>query len=516
MMAMPQHLDTVEQVYAAGSWNLRTPEGCGTFVEAAVSALHRRDRRWGHLRKRPEQHNWNGHAHDGALYLSDTPGRSQFVDFIADAESTDPSRVPRIVWNPDEPRYSASDWYAPEAAAPSGTRLGCSLFWLLAGVEQYPAQLEANLRWVRDVLKADYVRAFGQTQGDGRHAGGPDPWAFAGIEPTATRIVKATDLCARFGLKVQWTIVASRPDDQGLAGLEALVDRFADALVDRLHHVELFDICNEYEMWNKMEPSEMRVCARRLRAQLPAGFPIALSTPVSMLAGLSQAEVWTEMERLHGGDSGANAVTPHYTRPDMTPWGPESDLGPVVRGWRRYNNEGPGPGASNGSIIDPAMLAQHFARSRDAGEAGYVYHALPGIWGGHCHPQWPNENRWPNFWDVPNAEAIAKAIHTVRAGGTVDTGGGGGGSTVPLPDRGEMMAEALELDRYYRSPEGLQRSQGLSIDGAPDWEGVGAWLFDVYLRARLAGKSREDARALYIKDIRRSAEWRQKHPGEQP
>lgn len=88
--------------------------------------------------------------------------------------------------------------------------------------------------------------------------------------------------------------------------------------------------------------------------------------------------------------------------------------------------------------------------------------------------------------------------------------------TVFVPDRGEMMHEGEMLDAYYSSQEGLQRVQGLSKNGRPDWEGVGAWLFDVYLRARMSGKTREQSRADYIAAIRQSLEWQSKHPGETP
>lgn len=92
---------------------------------------------------------------------------------------------------------------------------------------------------------------------------------------------------------------------------------------------------------------------------------------------------------------------------------------------------------------------------------------------------------------------------------------------VVLPDRSEMMQEGQFLHAYYVSPWGLQRPQGLWIVGPdgighPDWEGIGAWLLDVYLKARVAGKSRAEARADYVKQIRESSEWRTKHPGETP
>lgn len=89
-----------------------------------------------------------------------------------------------------------------------------------------------------------------------------------------------------------------------------------------------------------------------------------------------------------------------------------------------------------------------------------------------------------------------------------------------LPGRDEMHATGLWLDGYYASREGLQRPMGLSIGGRPDWEGVGAWLFDVYLKARLAGLTPEQARARVVSEIRRAGgptgEWQIKHPGETP
>lgn len=81
-----------------------------------------------------------------------------------------------------------------------------------------------------------------------------------------------------------------------------------------------------------------------------------------------------------------------------------------------------------------------------------------------------------------------------------------------LPGREEMMNAGRWLDAFYRAPEGLQRDNGLSINGGPDWEGVGAWLFDVYLQARVNGKSEGDARAAVVAAIRQTDEWKSRHP----
>ena len=104
-----------------------------------------------------------------------------------------------------------------------------------------------------------------------------------------------------------------------------------------------------------------------------------------------------------------------------------------------------------------------------------------------------------------------------------DPGDHGIGTVVPAPapphehpGREEMMQAGTWLDGYYRSAEGLQRKEGLSKNGVPDWEGIGAWLFGVYFMARVDGKTPEQARGAVVAAIRRTDEWQSKHPGERP
>lgn len=89
-------------------------------------------------------------------------------------------------------------------------------------------------------------------------------------------------------------------------------------------------------------------------------------------------------------------------------------------------------------------------------------------------------------------------------------------ATVVVPGREEALDEMKWLDAYYAAPEGLQRPNGLSLGGKPDFEGIAAWYLDVYQQERIKGKSRADARAAYVSQIRHSDEWKQKHPGETP
>jgi hypothetical protein len=79
-------------------------------------------------------------------------------------------------------------------------------------------------------------------------------------------------------------------------------------------------------------------------------------------------------------------------------------------------------------------------------------------------------------------------------------------------DRTEFLQAMQRLDTYYASTEGLQRPNGLSINGAPDFLGIAAWVFDVYLNARLAGQIPTVAWGRVVAAIEATDEWRQKHP----
>lgn len=85
-----------------------------------------------------------------------------------------------------------------------------------------------------------------------------------------------------------------------------------------------------------------------------------------------------------------------------------------------------------------------------------------------------------------------------------------------VPGREEALDEMKWLDGYYAAPEGLQRPNGLSLNGKPDFEGLAAWYLDIYQNERLKGRTREEARAAYVKLIRHSGEWQGKHPGVTP
>jgi len=121
-------------------------------------------------------------------------------------------------------------------------------------------------------------------------------------------------------------------------------------------------------------------------------------------------------------------------------------------------------------------------------------------------------------------DVTQKTIDSGNPGGWIKSASSVPGPTPPPavlpPGREEALDEQNWLHNYYMSPEGLQRPKGLWRDDTtppgPDFEGISAWYLDVYQRERMAGKSRTDARAAYVTQIRHSAEWQAKHPGVTP
>lgn len=79
--------------------------------------------------------------------------------------------------------------------------------------------------------------------------------------------------------------------------------------------------------------------------------------------------------------------------------------------------------------------------------------------------------------------------------------------------REDVVGAVAFVDDLYRSADGLQRPDGLYMPDAKkvDAEAIGTWVLDVYLRARIEGKSDAEARQSIVDAIRGSDEWRRKH-----
>lgn len=79
--------------------------------------------------------------------------------------------------------------------------------------------------------------------------------------------------------------------------------------------------------------------------------------------------------------------------------------------------------------------------------------------------------------------------------------------------REEVVAAVGFVDELYRSTDGLQRPGGLYNADAQrvDAEAIGTWILDVYMKARIEGKTDAEARQSIADAIKGSDEWRRKH-----
>jgi hypothetical protein len=75
----------------------------------------------------------------------------------------------------------------------------------------------------------------------------------------------------------------------------------------------------------------------------------------------------------------------------------------------------------------------------------------------------------------------------------------------------EMERTMTWLDSFYRAPEGLRRTNGISGDQNPDFAAISVWVFDTYLRLRLQGATETSARETVEAAIRRTPEWQRAH-----
>ena len=68
--------------------------------------------------------------------------------------------------------------------------------------------------------------------------------------------------------------------------------------------------------------------------------------------------------------------------------------------------------------------------------------------------------------------------------------------------------------RFFVAAVALNKSDGLAINGGPDFLGLAAWIFDGYLAARSRGFSADQSFGNVVADVTQTGEWRGKHPGQ--
>lgn len=432
------------------------------------------------------------------------------IDFIIGAGGPNPAPGWASVGSGGHP----GAWVQPAGAVepkPRTCRLGVSFFPALAlSVKDFP-RYQSELVWFKAKLKPNYARIFWWLS--------DAPWRIIGTawmsdQQRKDALRRVLEDLIGIGIQPQVTVFGSVEED--LSRRRQLIDHFADTFRPYGPKCFLVDGVNEpgaigYETGHYAHTREI---ARQLAAaNLGVPFLAAASPDFLHQRTASDAEIEADTCKLMDGlPAAVNAITPHWGR---KPWQPHRPLGRCAAGKVILNDEARGFRSSIAQIDDPADFGRDALATARAGEIGYTLHTEPGVWEGYCdpstNPDWGNNNKYARIQDIPRIDEIVEALHAALGEGVIIEPGNGGTGEMPLPDRGRVDAFLKWLHRYYQSPEGLQRPEGLWINGAPDFEGIAAWGYDVYLKQAQAGKTDDEAKTEVVKQIEQSDEWKKKH-----
>ena len=88
------------------------------------------------------------------------------------------------------------------------------------------------------------------------------------------------------------------------------------------------------------------------------------------------------------------------------------------------------------------------------------------------------------------------------------------GTEAGYAEMAELMERLAREQPGYLDVESVrsESGEGITVSYWASREAIAAWIFDVYLQARMAGKSDAEARGLVMEQIKSSEEWRRKHP----
>lgn len=293
--------------------------------------------------------------------------------------------------------------------------IGCSVFPIMGMIRTGEIErLKRNLDFFKTKFNGEYIRWF-YTVG-GHLFDGFDPWSEIGSffdrPGHADFFLQGLDLLKEFELKSHLVLAGTHEQVDTEEKEQMVVEACASQITGRWDEFVLIEPRNEYIV-NGGVSHNCRNMARTLRSRVPTGFPITLSSLDSVMGGNASVEVVREeYNKLYGGDSGANCVTIHNTRPEPI-WNPLSlrdKLGLTEDIW---DSEGRGPGASAGGDTSDAEIQRTDLNNAKAGRAkGKLFHSRPGVWLGKCNPAFPAENSPANIYDIPGINEIARVYNS--------------------------------------------------------------------------------------------------------
>lgn len=548
----PNHFKTVKDLNKARPELLRHNSfgSCAEFLQLLLQQLPVSEG-WGHLSKSSGE---TGYTFPNNIRVSHDVIYSNVyrrqVDVIYGGGGHPTPGGP--AWDEIDPSLyrPGNQWVAPfpgvwDSDAPNDIEviralLGRGWFCFLRAQQDWPSELEQNWKWLLDNENPDFFRVFLNLEGL-RHVGtiGIDVWRDAGVNPWwpwwSDGVKKMLDRFGVAGKKALLTLHGGRE----YVLTNDLIRRFNDQLVKacdgRWNSVLICEGANEYKV-NGWTEDSVRAVTRDLWSKVPSGTIIAISSPDLAHNGEpTNEEMLQSMEALYGGDgAGANFMTIHRNRDARSKWYSPFSYNPFMQNFVKGDNEPSGQAASAGGDVNtPGILINQYVMASEAGWKNHVAHCAWSVWNGHLPKEWIahlkfvggdfyGEQHAKHFvWEQANMTAVSQGLREYRKSGIVIAPDPKPEpepeDDLVLPDRNRVYNFMLRMDAYYKSPEGLQRPLGMIVprsDGQPqaDFEGLAAWVFDVYMQNASRGMSDDDCFELCVDGIEQSAEWKAKHP----
>jgi hypothetical protein len=337
--------------------------------------------------------------------------------------------IPPDQWRPANVYVDVSSWPiydsgTPHDAGPTGVcQVGWGWFCLMTALAEWPDEAKANMEWIINEINPSCVRVMLAVEGESHATGGdPDVWRDAGVfitEDWENRYKQMLDVVGGLGRQVHATVYGGRNQTPTESDRNRFHDRIIAASQGRWEAIRSFECANEYKV-NKWTPAEVRAMGRDLRAKLPAGFRLSLSSPDAAHAGsgdMSNEVMEASFEELYGGSdhAGANECTIHTMR-DGGKWSDPFSYNMFMPDLPKINNEPPGPGSSAGGMYtDAAGVEKDLTNTQGAGWVLYMGHSEWCVWNGHLPTEYYNGWREiRNVWEQPHMPDIAKVL----SGGT--------------------------------------------------------------------------------------------------
>ena len=439
-MAVPNHIEIVKQVNRDYphllQWN--SASACGEFLQRVVAALPKEER-WGLLTKTPGE---NGYTFPNGIkcsydYVAVPQGDR--IDIIQSAAGHDEGFVGGPGWTPAAPHewreqnhwVDITDWPlfisdAPQTdQGPVTNQCELSFGWFcwMRAFADWPDEAERNLNWIMKEIDPHSFRVMLAVEGQSH--GSPDVWRDAGVFIDGTwddRYKRMLDRVGEMGRKVHATVYGGRNQTPTESDRNRFHDRIVAASEGRWQAIRSFEMMNEFQA-NYWTAAEVRAAGRDLRSKLPSGFLLSLSSPSSAhgMGGPNPTneEMTESFDELYGGDgAGANEITIHTMRDVESKWSDPFSFNQIYPGWRKINNEPPGPGSSAGGMWWTGEdVARDFSNTIGAGWVMYVGHAEWCVWNGHLPQEY--HNGWReirNVWELPNMPQCAAAMKSLNTG----------------------------------------------------------------------------------------------------